>query len=155
VFAQPRLAELATEGRSLHTNTALSVFQDEPVAVQPKHHAQATADVVYLVPASERSCSKSRRQRLSGPTCETVDSLVRFTVGRSLGQLLSLPCHGSKRGQLELRLEGAPCSKELLMVPGWRVDAKGLGVDLVDRHMHVFVVFVVVARGNVLVLGEP
>jgi hypothetical protein len=33
------------------------------------------------------------------------------------------------------------------------VDAKGIRVDLVDRHMHVFVVFVVVARGNVLVLS--
>jgi len=34
------------------------------------------------------------------------------------------------------------------------VNPKGLGVDLVDRHVDVLVVFVVVANGDVLVLGE-
>jgi hypothetical protein len=80
---------------------------------------------------------------------------VRFTVGRLSGQLLSLPRHRPKWGQLEFGLERAPCGKELLVVPRRRVDAKDLRVDLVDCYMHVFVVFVVVARGNVLVLGEP
>jgi hypothetical protein len=35
------------------------------------------------------------------------------------------------------------------------VNPKGLRVDLVDRHVDVFVVFVVVASGDVLVLGKP
>jgi len=35
------------------------------------------------------------------------------------------------------------------------MDAKGLWLDLVDGHVNVFVVFVVVPSGDVLVVGEP
>jgi hypothetical protein len=35
------------------------------------------------------------------------------------------------------------------------VNPKGLRVDLVDGHVDVFVVFVVVTGGDVLVTGEP
>ena len=51
-LAQPRFTELATEGRSLHTNAPLGILEHEPVAMQAKHHAKATADAVYLVPGS-------------------------------------------------------------------------------------------------------
>ena len=35
------------------------------------------------------------------------------------------------------------------------MDTEGLRVDLVDGHVDMFVVFVVVASGDVLVLGKP
>lgn len=35
------------------------------------------------------------------------------------------------------------------------MDPKSLRVDLVDRHVNVLVVFVVVADGDVLVVGKP
>jgi hypothetical protein len=41
------------------------------------------------------------------------------------------------------------------MIPGWRVNPKGLRVDLVDGHVHVLVVLVVVTGDNVLVIGKP
>jgi hypothetical protein len=51
-FAQPRLAELATDARRLYTNAPLGILEHEPVAMQPQHHAEATTGVVYVVPVA-------------------------------------------------------------------------------------------------------
>ena len=42
-----------------------------------------------------------------------------------------------------------------MVVPGRRVNSKALRMDLVDGHVHVLVVFVVVAGCDVLVFGKP
>jgi hypothetical protein len=78
-----------------------------------------------------------------------------FAVRRSLRDFLSIAHSGLKRCEAELCFENAPRGEELLVVPGWRVNPKGLRMDLVDGHVDVFVVFVVVAGGDVLVAGKP
>jgi hypothetical protein len=76
LLAQPRLAELTTHARCLHANAPLGVLKDEPVAMQPNHHAEATADVVQVVPASQLGSLKSGGERLPAPAREAVDPLV-------------------------------------------------------------------------------
>jgi hypothetical protein len=51
-FAEPRLAELSSDERSLQPYAALYILEYQPVAVRPSHDAKAAADVVYVVPAS-------------------------------------------------------------------------------------------------------
>jgi hypothetical protein len=128
-LAYRRLSELPTHARRLHTNLPLGILKHEPVAIQAKHHAKAAADLVQVVPASQLGCSKSGSERSPGPTREAVDSLMRFAVRRSLGQLLSTARHGPKGCHPELGFEGAPRGEELLMVPGWCVNAKSLWVE--------------------------
>jgi hypothetical protein len=64
LLAQRRLAELTTHARCLHANAPLGVLKDEPVAMQPNHHAEGTADVVQVVPASQLGSLKSGGERL-------------------------------------------------------------------------------------------
>jgi hypothetical protein len=51
LLAQPGFTEVATYARCLHTNAPLGVLKDEPVAMQPNHHSEATANAVHVVPA--------------------------------------------------------------------------------------------------------
>ncbi len=51
-FAEPRLAELATDGRGLHPNTPHHILEYEAVAMQPNHDPQTAAGFVYVVPPS-------------------------------------------------------------------------------------------------------
>jgi hypothetical protein len=52
LLAEPRLAELATYARRLHTNVPLGILKHEAVAMQAKRHAKAATRFVYVVPAS-------------------------------------------------------------------------------------------------------
>ena len=51
-FAEPRLAELPTNGRGLQPNAPYHVLEDEAVAVQPNGHTETSAELVQIVPAS-------------------------------------------------------------------------------------------------------
>ena len=79
-----------------------------------------------------------------------------FAVDGSLWNLFAAanPRPRPEGRQPELSLEGPGPSEELVVVPSGRMNPKGLRVDLVDRNVDVLVIFVVVANGDVLVLGE-
>ena len=77
-----------------------------------------------------------------------------FAVDGSLWNLFAVARPRPEGRQPELSLEGPGPGEELLVVPSGRMNPKGLRVDLVDRNVDVLVVFVVVANGDVLVLGE-
>jgi hypothetical protein len=49
---EARLAEVATDRRSLHANVPLRVLEDQAVAVRPEHHAEAATGSMYIVPAT-------------------------------------------------------------------------------------------------------
>jgi hypothetical protein len=53
VFAEPRLAELATDERRLHANTSRHILEYEAVAMRPNHDTQTAAGFVYIVPPSQ------------------------------------------------------------------------------------------------------
>jgi len=92
---------------------------------------------------------------LSGPASKAVDPVVRFPVRRSVRHLLTIAHSGLKRREAKLDFEDTPRGEELLVIPRWRVNPKGLRMDLVDGHVDVFVIFVVVACGDVLVTRKP
>ena len=123
--------------------------------MQPNHHAVATADAVQVVPASQLGRSKRGGERLPGPAREAVDPLVRFAVRCSFGQVLPLPRYGPKGCEPQFHLQDPARGEELLVVPCRRMNPEALGMDLVDGHVNVFVVLVVVAGGDVLVVREP
>jgi hypothetical protein len=52
LFAEPRLAQLSSHKRALHTNAALCILEYQPVAVSPNRDAVTAADGVNVVPAS-------------------------------------------------------------------------------------------------------
>jgi hypothetical protein len=154
-LAESRLAELAIHERGLDSDAPLDVLEDEAVAMRPKHDAKTGAHVVNIVPAPQLPASKRGTELLSGPAGEAVDPVVGFAVRCSLGHFLTIAHSGLKRREAELRFQDTPRGEELLVVPGWRVNPKGFRMDLVDSHMHMLVVFVVVAGGDVLVAGKP
>jgi len=119
LLTQPRLAEVATYAGRFHTNSLLGVLKDEPVAMQPSHHAVATADAVQVVPASQLGRSKSGGERLSGPACEAVDPVVRFVVRGPLWDFLEIAHSGLKRRESELSFEDTARGEELLVIPSW------------------------------------
>jgi hypothetical protein len=81
--------------------------------------------------------------------------MVGFAICGSLRDVFTIARPRPKGGQAELPLEGPGPGEELLVVPGRRVNPKGLGVDLVDRNVNVLVVRIAMAHGDVLVLGKP
>jgi hypothetical protein len=81
--------------------------------------------------------------------------MVRLAIGSPLRDLLSVARSRAKRGQAELPLEGPSSGEELLVIPGWRVNAEGLRMDLVDGNVDVLVICVVVTHRDVLVIGKP
>ena len=97
----------------------LGVLKDEPVAMQPNHHAEADADVVQVVLTSQLGRSKRGGERLPGPACEAVDPLVRCAVRCSFGQVLPLPCYGPKGCEPQFHLQDPARGEELLVIPGW------------------------------------
>ena len=154
-LAEPRLTELASHERGLNTNAALDVLEDEAVAMRPKHHAKTGAHVVNIVPAPHLPDSKCGTKLLSGPASKALDPVVSFVVRRPLRDFLTIVHSGLKRRESELSFEDTARGEELLVIPRWRVNPKGLRVDLVDGYMNVLVVFVVVTRGDVLVPENP
>jgi hypothetical protein len=81
--------------------------------------------------------------------------MVGFAICGSLRDPLALARPRPKGCQAELPLEGPSPGEELLVVPGRRVNPKGLWMDLVDRDVDVLVIGVAVTHCDVLVFGEP
>ena len=97
----------------------LGVLKDEPVSMQPNHHAEASADAVQVVPAAQLGRSKGGGERLPGPAREAVDPLVRFAVRCSFGQVLPLPRYGPKGCEPQFHLQDPARGEELPMIIGW------------------------------------
>jgi hypothetical protein len=154
-LAEPWLAELAIYERCLHTNALLDILEDEAIPVRPKHDAKIGTLLMQLVPAPELAGSKRGTERLLGPAREAVDALMGFAVRRSLRHSFAIAHSGLKRREAKLDFEDTPRGEELLMIPRWRVNPKGLRMDLVDGHVDVFVVFIVVPGGDILVARKP
>ncbi len=155
LFAEPRLAELASHERGLHANAAVHILEHEAVAMRPNHDAKTAANIVHVVPASQLGCLQSRPKLFPGPAREAVDSMVGFAIGSPLRDPLAVARPRPEGRQAELPLEGPGPGEELLVVPSGRVNPKGLGMDLVDRNVDVLVIGVAVTHRDVLVLGKP
>ena len=157
LLAQPRLTQLPSHERSLHPNAALYILEYQTVAMRTNHDAKSAADLVDVIPTSEPRCLQRRPKLFPGPACEAVDSMVGFAIGSPWRNVLALPLvrPRPKGRQAELPLEGPGPGEELLVVPGGRMNPKGLRVDLVDRDVDVLVIGVAVTHRDVLVLGKP
>jgi hypothetical protein len=51
LFAEPRLAELASHERSLYPNAALYILEYQAVAMSPNHDAKPGTNTVHVIPA--------------------------------------------------------------------------------------------------------
>ena len=155
VARRSRLAELAVHERGLYSHALLHILEHKAIPVRPKHDAKIGTLLMQLVPAPELAGSKRGTERLLGPAREAVDALMGFAVRRSLRHSFAIARSGLKRREAKLDFEATPRGEELLVIPRRRVNPKSLRMDLVDGHVDVFVVFVVVPSGDILVPGKP
>ena len=116
-FAEPRLAELPADERGFHPNASRHILEDETVAMQPNHHAQAAADARARRPSFVARSLEGGGESIPGPTCEAVDALVGFAVDGSLGNLFAVARPRTGVALAQFHLEGPGPGEEFLVVP--------------------------------------
>jgi hypothetical protein len=90
LFAEPRLAQLASHDRGFDANASVYILEYQAVAMRPNHDAKSGTNIVYAIPAPQLGRAKSRPEFFPGPAREAFDFMVGLAIRSPLRESLAV-----------------------------------------------------------------